>query len=348
MSMFRDNFASWSDIVVPKVHWDFTSRAVLVADLLEGIKIDDFEALKQHQVDQHELARIGLRAGLHMFLVDGFFHGDPHPGNLIVLPAEGGEEGRPLRLGLFDFGMIGRVSEKHRSELLSCFISYLEGNPEAYIKHVLDISELDNEANVPAFVSRAQTILTGVMHKPTEKKGIAYAFYEVLMSGAQNGVLFPSDLVLLAKAYVIIENTGFSLWPDIDLEEELRPYLIEVIKNELDPARLVSDLKTSAFDSLYFLRHLPEQTQSLLQRLEKGEVGVKLNLQELRDLKEEFDRQNDVRVLALLAAALLIASAAVLRLDIKAAALGLSLGQIGFVVAIVVVLWLFVLIRKRP
>lgn len=174
------------------------------------------------------------------------------------------------------------------------------------------------------------------------------ALYQVLMAGANHGIVFPSDLILLAKAFVMVENNGLQLYPDIDIETEMRPMLTEVVREELSPKQVVANLKTSAFDSLYFMRHLPEQTQALFERLDRGEVGVKLNLQELRDLKEEFDRQNDVRVLALLAAALLIASAAVLRLDQRANALGFSVGEIGLAVALVVVVWLFVLVRRRP
>ncbi|MBU0625850.1 hypothetical protein KKF05_05985 [Patescibacteria group bacterium] len=353
--MFRESFARLPEVVVPKVYWEFSSRSVLVTDFLSGFKVDDLAALDQQKVDRHELARIGLRIGLRMFLVDGFFHADPHPGNLVVLPATPsssvrGKEiiGQPLRLGLYDFGQVGRLTDRIRIELISCFMSFIERKEEIYIKHILDVSEQEEDADVQSFRSQVQTILVSVMHKPTEKKGLASAFYQVLLAGAQYGILFPAELILLAKSFLTIERNGLRLWPDINLEEELRPLMAEVVKEELNPARLVADLKTTAFDNLYLLRHLPEQTQTLLERLNRGEIGVKLNLQELRDLKKEFDRQNDVRVLALLAVALLISSAVVLRLDIKASAFGISLGSLGFMVASVVVLWLFFLIKRRP
>jgi ubiquinone biosynthesis protein len=352
IDMFRNSFVDMSQVVVPKVYWDYVGPAVLVTDLVQGLRVNDMKALDEAGVDKRDLARIGLRCGIRQFLIDGFFHADPHPGNLTVLPQilpeREGEEGTPLRLGLYDFGMIGRISDKHRFELIGCFVSFLERDLDSYIKHVLDLSQKEEDADIKAFHSEARTILEGVLYKPMEKKSISRALYKVLMSGANYGIIFPTDLVLLAKAFVTIENTVLQLYPDMDIETEMRPFLAEVVKEEFSPRQVVANLKTSAFDSLYFMRHLPEQTQALLERFDKGEIGVKLNLQELRDLKEEFDRQNDVRVLALLAATLLIASAAVMRLDQKAIALGVSVGEIGLMAGLVVVIWLFVLIRKKP
>jgi ubiquinone biosynthesis protein len=352
IDMFQESFSDMPEVVVPKVYWDYVGPAVLVTDLVQGLRINDSSALEKAGIDKRELARIGLRAGIRQFLIDGFFHADPHPGNLTVLPASpgNGEEGSelPLRLGLYDFGMIGRISDKHRFELIGCFISFLEKDLDTYIKHVLDLAELEEGADARAFHSEARTILEGLLYKPMEKKGMSQGLYKVLMSGANYGIVFPTDLILLAKAFVIIENTVLDLFPDLDIETELRPYLSEVIKEELSPRQVVANLKTSAFDNLYFMRHLPEQTQALFERFNKGEVGVKLNLQELRDLKEEFDRQNDVRVLSFLVASLLIASAAVMRVDQKALAVGISMGEIGLGVALIVTVWLFVLIRRKP
>ncbi|MEA3249669.1 MAG: AarF/UbiB family protein [Patescibacteria group bacterium] len=352
IDMFRNSFVDMPEVVVPKVYWDYVGPSVLVTDLVQGLRVNDMKALDEAGVDKRKLARIGLRAGIRQFLIDGFFHADPHPGNLTVLPAEPpkkeGEEGVPLRLGLYDFGMIGRISDKHRFELIGCFVSFLERDLDGYIKHILDLSKKEEDADIKTFHSEARTILEGVLYKPIEKNSMSKSLYRVLISGANYGIIFPTDLVLLAKAFVTIENNVLQLFPDIDIEKEMRPFLAEVIKEEFSPRQVVANLKTSAFDSLYFMRHLPEQTQALFERLEKGEIGVKLNLQELRDLKEEFDRQNDVRVLALLAASLLIASAAVMRIDQKAVALGVSVGELGLIIALVAVVWLFVLIRRRP
>ncbi|MFH2063475.1 MAG: AarF/ABC1/UbiB kinase family protein [bacterium] len=351
MDMFRESLQKMPEVVVPRVHWDYVSPSVLVSDLIEGLKVDDLPALDAAGVDRRRLAEIGLRVGLHQFLINGFFHADPHPGNLTALPERGrpGDDGYlPLRLGLYDFGLVGHISDRFRFELISCFVSFVERDEDSYVQHVMDLAEVEDGADVRSFESEVRTVLAGVLHKPAERKSMAAAFYRVVVAGAAHGVVFPTDLVLLAKSFMTVESIGLSLWPEIDLESEMRPFLAEVVKEELDPSRLVSDIKVSAFDSLYQLRQLPRETRTLLERLGRGEVGVKVNLQELRDLKEEFDRQNDVRVLSLLAVTLILASAIVLRLDSGVRTLGLPLGEFGLIVGGVTVGWLLRLIRRRP
>jgi ubiquinone biosynthesis protein len=347
---FRANFADDPSIVIPKVYWQHTTKAVLVTDVIEGLKIDDAEGLKRARIDRKDVARTGLRAGLRQFFFYGFFHGDPHPGNFVAMRPIGSESGEmgPPRIGMFDFGIVGSLSEKERYELVSCFMSFLDKDIDAYFNHILDLAESKEEADMVGMRSDVRQVLTGVLYKPTERKQIAKAFYEVLLAGARRGVVFPTDLVLLGKAFFTLETIGLRLYPEIDFDEEMRPMLSEVFKRELGPAKLAAKAKAAAFDSLYFLRNLPEQTRALLDKVEKGEIGVKIDLQELHDLKAEFDRQNDVRVLAVLAAALLVGSALAMRLDQRALAGGLTLAQVGFAAAIVITVWLFVLIRRRP
>lgn len=343
---FRAMFADDPSVVIPAVHWDLTTRAVLVTDLVEGVKVDDLKGLEKAGIDRKALAMVGLRAGMREFFIEGFFHADPHPGNLVGLPPE--EEGRGPRLCLYDFGMVGTVPEKARYELLACFSSFVEKDVEAYVRHVRDLAEPSVDADMDAFVREVTAIVSGVLYKPTERKGIAFAFYKVLLAGAAHRVRFPSDLVLLGKAFFTLETMGLTLYPEIDLEDAFRPFVAQALKAELSPSRVLASAKGEAFDAAYFLKHLPDRTRALFERLENGAIGVKIDLQELHDLKAEFDRQNDVRVLALLAVALLLGSAIVLRVDERAGAIGWPLGAIGFAAAAALVAWLFVLIARRP
>lgn len=350
---FRANFANDDLVVVPHVYWDHTTKSVLVTELIEGVKVNDFAALEKAHIDRKDLARVGLRVGLKQFFVDGFFHGDPHPGNMVALPPasspfEKTDQPPMPRLSVYDFGIVGSLTEKGRLELVSCITAFVHKDAEAFAGHMLDLADVDDGADVQAFRHEANNILTGVLYKPTDRKGVAFAFYHVLLMSAQYGVYFPTDLVLLGKAFLTLENMGLALYPEIDLEAELTPFIAEVIKRELDPSKIARDMTASAFDNLLFAKQLPGKTRALLDRVEKGEIGVHIDLEELHDLKAEFDRQNDVRVLAVLVAALMLGSALVMRLDERLELFGLSLGRIGFTVAIVVIAWLFVLIRKRP
>ncbi len=351
MDRFRAAFVNEPSVVIPRVYWEYTKQSVLVMDLVEGVKIDDVAGMRKAKLDPQEVARTGLRAGFVQFFISGFFHADPHPGNLVALrPSELNDDGSvpQTRICLFDFGIVGTLTEKTRYELVSCFLSYLNKDTETYLRHILDLAESTEDADLEGFQREVRTLVTGILYKPTQQKVVALAFYQVLLSAARHGIRFSTDLVLLGKAFLTLETMGLKLFPDIDIDTELRPFLVDVMKKELSPANMVRDLEASAFDTLYFLKRLPEQTRVLLDRFEKGSIGVKIDLEELHDLKAEFDRQNDVRVLGVLVAALLLGSAVAMRLDQKWASAGDILGQFGFVAAIVVTVWLFVLIRRKP
>lgn len=340
MDRFRDSFKDVPEVVAPEVHWKFCTKAVLVADLMEGVKIDDLDGLARRRIDRKTLAVIGMRVGLKQFFIDGVFHADPHPGNLVALPGP--------KLGIYDFGMIGSISERTRYELLSCFACFVNRDVDAYLRHILDLAEDADPAKSDAFVREARDIVTGVLYKPARRKDIAFAFYHVLLAGAKSGVTFPSELVLLGKAFLTLETIGLKLYPEIDLEEMFRPFLFEAMKGEFSPSKLIKDAQTSAFDTLHFVKRLPERTRALLDRLERGEIDVRIDFKELHDLKSEFDRQNDVRVLAIVAVALLVSSAIIMRVDESASAARIPVGQIGFGASVVLAVWLFLLIRRRP
>jgi len=354
IARFAENFASMPSLVIPAVQWKYTTKAVLTTELLEGVKVDDLAALKKAHIDRRALALVGLRFGFKQLFTDGFFHGDPHPGNMVALPplpppaGEAPAEGAEPRLGLFDFGIVGTISERVRFELVSCFLAFANKDTESYVRHILDLADSVEGADVEAFGAETRSLLTGALYKPLLKKRLGETFYNVLMAGARHGVQFSSELLLVGKSLLTIENVGLALYPEVDLEAALKPYLGEVFKQEFSPGKIAKDAQSGAFDTFYLLKHLPEQTRQLLERLNKGEVGVKIDLQELRDLKAEFDRQNDIRVLAIMAAALLLASAAVARLDQTVLAWGFPVGHLGFAASFVMIIWVFYLVGQQP
>jgi len=352
LDRFRENFRDEPAVVVPKVFWPQTKKHVLTMELVEGVKVDDLKALKRAGIDPERLAVVGLRAGFRQLFVDGFFHADPHPGNLVALKPkaarDGGGEPPEPRLGIYDFGIVGSVSEKTRLELVSCFVCFANGDIEGYVAHVADLAESLEDADLDSFNREARALLSGVIFKPTEKKRIGATFYSVILAAAGNGLMFSRDLLLVGKALVTIESVGLALYPEVDLAAELKPFLGQVFRRELDPRKLARDAQATGLDTLYMLKHLPEQTRQLLDRLVRGEFSMKIDLQELRDLKEEFDRENDIRVIAIVAAAVLLASAMAIRLDAVGGALTATLGKIGFSIALLLIVWVFFLVNSKP
>lgn len=334
LDRLRHNFAENPRVRVPRVFWKYSSSNVLVMELIEGKPLE-----KVRPSDRRALADIGVRAALQQFFIDGFFQADPHPGNFVALPG-------PV-LVFHDLGQVGYLPRATRSELVACLTAYLARDTENYTKHLLDLAEIGAESDIPGFKHDVQNALDRVMYKPTAKKKISAAFAEVIALSVRRGIYFPTDLVLLSKALLTIESVGRKLYPSFDLDAALRPALNEAIKHELSPRRIARDLQTEFFDYAEFTRSLPGRLADLLKKVETGSLGVKLDFDELRGLKREFDRQNDERVLAMIVVALFIGSAAILSSPVVTAT-GLLLGRIGLGLTAVLFVWLIKQVAYKP
>jgi len=332
MDRLRRCFAADPQIVIPTVYWPYVTKSVLVTDLLTGLKVDDAAALRKHGVAPDELARVGLSVMV-----------------CLTTSAAEKENGAPaFRLGLYDFGMVGSLSQAARAEVLSCFACFIEQDIEGFTRHMLDLSDNREDADIDGFTRETRNILHSVFFKPTDRKGAAFAFYQVLLAAGHRGICFPAELVLLGKAFLTVENLVLTLAPEIDLNAAIKPQVTASMLQAVSPGQVAKTVRTTAFDLMEFVRQLPEETRQIFHRFSRGEIGVRIDARELYDLKAEFDRQNDLRVLALMAVTLVVASAIIMRLDERIAMLGLPLGEIGFLFSTGLIVYLFHLIRQGP
>lgn len=334
---FKENFKNNSRVTAPRVYWDYTTRRVLTMELMSGMEIDDVAAIKKAGLDPQEVAKNYLEINLKEFFHDGFFHADPHPGNIFVLP-----DGR---LCFHDFGIVSFINEDTRLRLISYFSSLMRKDIEGAIKDIMNLAEIGEAAEVESFRTRITDILNFWLYAP-QKQSAATTFYRVISSAAKYGISFPANLVLLGKSLLGVEAIGYKLVPDFDINKGLKPYLRQVVIKELSPAKLARKAEVSLFEYLNFFKKLPEETLDLLKKIEQGEIGVKINTNELRDITRELDRQNDARILAIVITAMVIGSAASLRLE-EQTILGFSLGKAGFLLAGFLLVWFLFLVRKK-
>lgn len=337
---FRVNFSDEPEIRIPEVVWSHTTRRLLTMELISGERISAFFLKKRSKEFRLALAQIALRALLKMYFLDGFFQADPHPGNFVVLPGP--------KLAFLDLGMVGYLTAEHRAELIGCFLSYVNRDTESYTRHLLELAEKGASGDENGFRRDVQGILDRLMYKPVKQKRIAEAFYRVINLGAAKDIHFPTDLVLLARSLVTAEQVALRLAPDIDLDDVLKPFLNKVWESQLNPGKIVAGVRSNAFDYFYFLKTLPERTLGLMKKLESGEIGVKLNFDELRDLKEEFDRENDVRVIAIVAAALFVGAAVLLQIRADHVLWGFPIGHLALLSSLALFLWTAFLVMRRP
>lgn len=339
---FRADLRDDPEVAIPTVHWSHTRTRVITADFLEGRTFA--ELVRGRKAGDRELrvkvAGVLVRTLFRMYFVDGFFQADPHPGNYRVL--------KDGRLAMFDFGMVGYLTTELRSELLSCFMSLINKDADSYAKHVIELAEEGPEADVPAMKRDIQGVLDRLMYPPIARKGSVSSFAKAIALGARHDLHFPSDLALFARSIMTAEGVATRLDPKLELDAALRPFLDEALRRQLDPTRIGKALSSNAFDYLSFVKTLPDRTIALLRKAESGEFGVKLDLDELADMKEEFDRENDIRVTAIVAAALFVGAALLIQGAAKAALWGAPLGELALLTSFALFLWTAFQVMHRP
>lgn len=336
---FRFTFKDNPYINIPTIYWELTTPRVLTMEFVHGVKANDVTGIRKLGSDPKQLALNGVGAVFQQFLIDGFFHADPHPGNFFAM--------KDNVLCLHDFGMVGYLTPDQRKELVSCFVAFENKDIDSFFKHFMHLAMTSEKSDISSFQKDASEILSELFFTPNQPS-IAWAFFRLINKGARREIKFPADLALFGKAVITTEAMGMKLYPQFDLNKELQPFVEKALKSYLDPAKTLQTLKTDIFDYLGFLKTLPEKTQGLLQKIEKGDVSVKIDATELLDIKIEFDRQNDLRVLGTATIALFIISAIFSSFEGVKSISGIKFSSISLFISAFLLFWLVAQVMKRP
>ena len=336
---FRFAFKDNPSINIPTIYWDLTTPRILTMEFMHGVKANDMAGIRKLDSNPKQLALNGLGAMFQQFLIDGFFHADPHPGNFFAMENN--------VLCLHDFGMVGHLTPDQRKELVSCFVAFEYKDIDSFLKHFLHLASTSKKSDVAGFQKDASEILSELFFTPNQPS-IAWAFFRLINKGAQREVRFPADLALFGKAIITTEAMGMKLYPQFDINKELQPFVEKALKSYLDPAKALQTLKTDIFDYLGFLKTLPEKTQGLLQKIEKGDLAVKIDASELLGIKTEFDRQNDLRILGAVTIALFFVSLIFAYLEGSKSIGGVPFSAIGLIISALLFFWLVVRLIKKP
>ncbi|MCC6563756.1 AarF/ABC1/UbiB kinase family protein [Candidatus Uhrbacteria bacterium] len=335
---FRALLGDEKGFYIPNVFWKYTTPHVLTMEFSHGVRPDDHAALKKYHVSRKELASVGIRLAFRQFFELGFFHGDPHPGNFFVL--------KNGTLCLHDFGIVGRISDAVRRELIACFLAFLQKEADSALKHLLHIAKQGPETDIRGFSTEAKALLERWFYAPTSGRRLSQTFYDVIISGARHGVEFPTEVVLLAKAIITMESMALDLDPKFDVVKELQPYLEKALLIEFQPDRIAKRSRDALLDTNGLVDEIPEAVRHLITLAKKERVEVQLNSQEFKAITKEIDRQTDIRLLTLLFIAILLASSILLHLQGVTRVFGIPLATFGILASAILGLIVFFKIRK--
>ena len=306
---FRENFSKEKHLYVPQVYWEYTTRRVLVQERITGIKIDNIPALDAAGYNRHRLATHAANFVLKEVLEDGYFHADPHPGNLLIMPGE--------VICLLDFGTVGRLDNRNRVNFARLFIVAVQIDTAGIVDQLIRMGIAGSNVNRDALQRDLRRILIRYEGLPINE---IYA-QEVL--DALEPIIYeyqlriPSDYWLLIKTVVLMQGVGLGLDPEFDIFETARPYLGRLLRKLWLPSSWGPSALRIASDWADLAGSFPRQTSRILEQVERGELEVRIQVPELKQTNILLNRIVNRLIFSILVAALTIALALLIpRLDL--------------------------------
>ncbi|MEO0824339.1 MAG: AarF/ABC1/UbiB kinase family protein [Cyanobacteria bacterium J06635_15] len=267
---FRRNFNQEDWVYVPRVYWRYASPRVLTLEYLPGIKISHYEALEAAGLDRSRLAHLGAQAYLHQLLNDGFFHADPHPGNIAVSPNGS--------LIFYDFGMMGEVQPITRERLMQTFFGVAQKDAERVMRSLIELGALAETDDMGPVRRSIQYILDNLMDQPFEQQSVAAISDDLYAIAYDQPFRFPATFTFVMRAFSTLEGVGKGLDPEFNFMEAAKPFANELMTsgNSSDPNGLFGELSRQAAQMSSTALGLPRRLEDTLEKLERGDVRVRV------------------------------------------------------------------------
>ncbi|WP_397412455.1 ABC1 kinase family protein [Polaromonas sp.] len=328
------NMAALPWIVIPRVHWAHTGERVNVQDFVGGIPGDRLDQLTPEAgFDRTLLAQRGARAVLKMIVEDGFFHADPHPGNVFYLPGNG--------IAFIDFGMVGRLSERRREELLQLLLGLVERQAHAVADVLMDWTGDSHGTNLGQLETEIEAFVDQYHGTPLAELSLGQMLGDVTTLLREHHLGLPPDLALLIKAFISLEGMGRGLDPGFHMATEATPMLRQVLRARYQPEVLAGRAWKTLRRTLAVAEQLPHDVSRLLRNARRGHLSVGIELAHLKRVGDQVDRAANRLAMALIIAALIIGASIVMTVKGGPTLMGLPLfGFLGFTGAALGGLWL--------
>ena len=216
---FRENFKNWPNIQVPTIYWDATTAKVLTMDFIHGTKVTDLEGQRERSIAPEKVNRLLIKTYLKQLLEDGFFHADPHPGNLLVM-----DDGR---LAFFDFGMVGRITPELQAKMIDAFFHVVSKDPAGIAQDLIDLDFLKPGTNpniVRPVVERMFQFHLNLKLKDVNFKELTYDLADVMYDYPFR---LPSNFTYIMRALMTLEGIGIVTDPEFNFFETAKPFAKE-------------------------------------------------------------------------------------------------------------------------
>ncbi|RQW85374.1 MAG: ubiquinone biosynthesis protein UbiB [Geobacter sp.] len=328
-------FAGDPTLRFPRVYWERTSSGVLTLECIHGIKVSDIPALDDAGLDRKLIARRGSEFFIRQVLEQGFFHGDPHPGNVFILPGN--------VICLLDYGMIGRLDASSRKFFADFLFSVISKKPDRIISLLLYSGDITDTLDSRALRRDLSDFIDDFYELPFVEMSVGKILGDLIALIAAYRIHFRPDFMMLAKALVTVEGMGRMLDPEFDMLERVRPFIGKAAADRLSMGQVAQEVRGS-FQSYYNLaRTLPDDVKELLNRINRNKFKIDLEHRGLEHFIKELDKSGNRLSSSLIIAALLVGSSLIMQTDKGPHVVGVPVfAFLGYTIAGLMGVWLLI------
>lgn len=340
MERIANNFLNDLTIYVPKVFWDTTTESILTTEFVEGIKVSEIDRLEKEGLDRKLITVRGADIVLKQIIKHGFFHADPHPGNIFVLPNN--------VICLLDFGMTGSVDRRTREDFIDLAESVVNRNESRATQVLLKLTYWEEDPDIRLLEKDVADFMGQHLYKPLKDIKIGKLLNNLLEMAFQHRLRISPDIFLMLKAFSAIEGVGLMLDPEFDMIQQAAPFIKEVKRDRLSPQRITGDIFRLAIELFQFVENFPKDILSITRLIKQQKLSLNLEYKGLDKMLSTYDQISNRISFSIIIAALIIGSAIVIMSKVPPLFYDISLiGIVGFLAAAIMGIWLLVAILRK-
>ncbi|MBE9487328.1 MAG: AarF/ABC1/UbiB kinase family protein [Chloroflexi bacterium] len=297
---FARQFKDEPAVYVPQVYREATTSRILTMEYIRGIKASAIDRLEEEGLDRKKIAQQGLILIMKQIFVHGFFHADPHPGNVFVLPDN--------VLCYIDFGMMGRLDLETRERFADLIMSIVHRNEREAVDALLRLTLSEEEPDYPALERDVAEFMDQHCYRPLKDVDLGALLHKLLDVATRHRLVIPPDLFLMIKALSTVEGLGRVLDPELDVIEQAAPFMKRIQLNRVHPHRIAKDMANSGTELFHLLKDIPKEVRAILKMARQGKVKMEFEHRGLESMLATHDRISNRLSFAIVLASLVIGS----------------------------------------
>jgi len=340
LERFGNNFQSDQEIYVPKLYKNYSTKKVLTMEFINGLKISDTENLEANSLDRKIIAKRGGDLILKQIFEFGFFHADPHPGNLLVLPEN--------VVCFLDFGMMGTLTRTTRELITSMVAGAINKDIDRIIRSLLRLCETTGEVKTQKLELHITELIDRYFQKSLEQMDMSDLINDLISFFPENNLLIPSDLYLLGRSLLLLQADGEMLDPDYNVAKHVKPYIKKMIRERLHIRKIAKDFFVSSEELIQLTKELPFEIREIIGKIKNGKIKMDIEHKGLDPMLLSHEKISNRITFAIVLASITIGSSLIVHSKIPPLWHDIPIiGLFGFVAATFLGFWLLVSIFRN-